>query len=114
MKNKDSLAKVVVFSIFLFGSLLMIASIWMTRMVGEESGSPGYVRSTSAIPTTEGFDLTLEALPTSEHGQGGGSGQGSGGGGEGDHETVEPTITPTFNVDDWVPEEGISDDLADE
>jgi hypothetical protein len=51
--------------------------------------------------------MTLEAQPTREH-EPGYSGGGQGGG---NHDL---TPTPTFDVDDWVPEEDLADDLADE
>jgi hypothetical protein len=98
--------KTIIFSTFLFGSLVLIFSIWVFEFIGYEQESQRYVRATMAIPTSEGFEMTLEAQPTRDHEPG----YSGGGGGEGNHLTP----TPTFDVDDWVPEEDLSDDLADE
>jgi hypothetical protein len=83
-------------------------NIWFDHLVKTEEEFPSYVRSTLAAATPQGFDLTLAAQPTRGHGQGLGSGQGSG-----DHESTQEA-TPTFDVNAWTPEAGISDDLADE
>ena len=105
-KKPNPLGKNIIFSIFLFGSLVLILSMWAIDLTGGEPEAQGYVRATLAIhPTQEGFQLTLEAQPTKEH-EPSYSGQG-----QGQHEV---TPTPTFDVDSWVPEDDISDDLADE
>lgn len=108
MKNREALAKVAVFSLFIFGSIVLVLSIWTNRLTEDNSGIPGYVRATLAIPTSEDYEMTLEALPTKDHAQGAGGGQGGG------QHNGTLTPTPTFNVDDWVTEEGLSSDLADE
>lgn len=103
-KNANPLGKNVIFSVFLFGSLILILSMWAIDLIGEDPEAPGYVRATLAPrPTQEGFQLTLEAQPTREHEPSYS--------GKGQHEI---TPTPTFSVDDWVPDDDISDDLADE
>lgn len=104
-KNKQ-LGKTIFFSIFLFGSIALILSHWVINFRDPQTDSPNYVRATYAIPTSQGFEQTLEALPTREHDpEHNGIGQGS---------NPNPSPTPTFNVDDWEQDEDISDDLADE
>jgi hypothetical protein len=109
-RKMNNLGKTIVFSAFLFGSLALVFGMWIMEFVSHEPSSPSYVRATFAVPTAEGFEMTLEAMPTREHQPGY-----SGGQGQGEHdESADPSPSPTFDVADWVPEEGLSDDLADE
>ncbi len=102
--------KNIVFSAFLFGSLALILLSWSSEFVNLGATAPNYVRPTIAVPSPEGFEMTLEAMPTREHQPG------YSGGGEGQHDDhdAELTPSPTFDVAKWTPEADLSDDLADE
>ena len=106
-KKNGRLRNSVVVGFALF-SMVLVLAIWSNRFLSIESEQPSYVRSTMAAPTLQGYDLTLTAEPTREHGAGQGSGYGSG------EHGLKLTPSPTFDVSEWVPEEDISDDLADE
>lgn len=101
-RDRD-LGKITLFSIFLFGSVLLIITIIASDLMGGIDTN-GYVRSTPALVTPPGFEETLEAAPTRRpgEGQGLGDGQGEGHSGEGreDHQdgptpTIDFTTYPT-------------------
>lgn len=108
VERKNSKLRNFVVVGFALLSLALVFVIWADRLINTEPEIPSYVRSTFSAPTLQGYDLTLTAQPTREHGEGHGSGQGGG------EHGLELTPSPTFDVDSWVPEEDISDDLADE
>jgi hypothetical protein len=112
MERKNTKLKNAVVVGFAILSMFLVMNIWFDQFVNAEEELPSYIRSTLNFPTPQGFELTLAAQPTREHGQGPGSGQGSGQG-SGSHEET-PSPTPTFDVNMWTPEPDISDDLADE
>jgi hypothetical protein len=106
-KKNRKLKNAVVVGFSLLGTFLVV-NIWFDHFVNTEKELPSYIRSTLSVPTPQGFETTLAAQPTKEHGQGSGSGQGGG-----FHEET-PIPTPTFDVNKWTPEANLSDDLADE
>lgn len=95
-QNKSSIGKITGFSIFLFGSVLLIMVIWANELFGSNVDQTNYVRSTLVISTPPGYEETLSAMPTKGHGEGTGEGQGKGDGGE-DHED-HPTPTINFTT----------------
>lgn len=96
--------KTIIFSIFLFGSVLLIITIIASDLVGE-GDTNGYVRSTPALSTPIGFEETLSAAPTRSRGEGQGQGEGHGDG-EG-HNQEEDFPTPTLNLTTYPTEDDV-------
>jgi len=102
--KKRNLTKTTIFSIFLFGSVLLIITIIATDL-GGEADNTGYVHSTPALTTPIGFEETLSAAPTRGRGEGQGQGEGQGDG-EG-HNQGEQYPTPTINFTTYPTEDDI-------
>lgn len=96
--------KTTIFSIFLFGSVLLIITIIASDLVGGGETN-GYVRSTPALVTPIGFEETLSAAPTRGRGEGQGQGEGHGEG-EG-HNEGEELPTPTINLTTYPTEDDV-------
>lgn len=105
-KREGSLGKTTIFSIFLFGSVLLIITIIASDLMGGAVDSSDSLRSTPALVTSEGFEKTLSAAPTKGQGEGHNGGQGQGKeNGEGDDHDDLPT--PTFNLTTYPTEDDV-------
>jgi len=100
----QNLGKTSIFSIFLFGSVLLIITIIATDLV-KGGSTDGYVRSTPALVTPIGFEETLSAAPTRGRGEGQGHGEGQGQGES--YNQGEESPTPTINFTTYPTEDDV-------
>ena len=88
-KRNSNLGKTVIFSIFLFGSVLMVITIITLDLVGVTTDVNGYIRSTPSCEETSS-EVNTRNYDGGQR-QGGGRGEGE------DHNEVLESPTPTID-----------------